>query len=42
MIAFFASQVDFLGVEIPDRTDFVVKGQCFFEMGGKSKTSKQI
>jgi predicted AAA+ superfamily ATPase len=40
--AFFASQADFLGIEIPERADFVVKGQYFFEIGGKTKTTKQI
>jgi len=40
--AFFTSQADFLGLEIPERADFVVNGRTFIEIGGKSKTAKQI
>ena len=40
--AFFSSQADFLGLEIPSKADFVVNNHIFFEIGGPSKTEKQI
>ena len=31
-----------VGLEIPSKADFVVKDRMFFEIGGPSKTEKQI